>query len=292
MAASAFLMSCATVPPPATAADAPNVLVVSDDADKDTVPCSSRVFERALNAITNQVREAKFKVFDETWSTMDAFVQGRCRRTDAEVIDIARSIQTPPIDVAVIFKIYANAEQLAYTTKIAVRLMGRMLDVGSGERLGNFEVKSPNRLSGPHNCPRECILEVVGDETRILAQDLGDVLAVKLRALTAKREGGVAATGAGETDAGLATAFVLTFDGFDPKELTEIEEYLVSFKGYEHHRTTRCSRTRCEYWYESSSDRSRLNRNLRRMLEYLGVEGRISTPDKNAYLVELITRAN
>ncbi len=267
LASGLFLMSCAAIPSPGHAADKPNLLIMGEDADKDTVPCSSRVFERALNALSTQAGEEGFAVFDETAVTPGDFVQGRCRRTDAELIDIARSIRNPPIDVAVIFSIYASAEQLTYTTKVKDRVVGRLLDIRTGRRLGNFEVKSPSTTNAPHDCPRECILEAVGGETRILAQDLGAVLAIKLRSHLAESAGGPAeaATG-GDRVEGLSTGFVVIIDGFQPEEVNDVEEYLVSFQGYEHHRPTRCSIRRCEYWYETSSDSARLNRNLRRMM--------------------------
>lgn len=289
LASGLLLMSCAALPAPGHAANQPNILIMGEDADKDTVPCSSRVFKRALAALSNQVSEEGFTLFDETAVTLDDFVQGRCRRTDAELIDIARSIKAPPIDVAVIFSIYASADQLTYTTKIKDRVMGRLLDIRTGKRLGSFEVKSPRTTNAPRDCPRECILEAVGDETRILAQDLGAVLGIKLRSQVADKTGDPVG---GDRVEGLATAFVVIIDGFKPEEVNDVEEYLVSFQGYEHHRPTRCSIRRCEYWYETSSDSARLNRNLRRMMTYLGVQGRVTFADDNTLLVEKIVGSN
>ena len=75
---------------------------------------------------------------------------------------------------------------------------------------------------------------------------------------------------------GMTSAYVVALIGFDPAEVTTIEEYLVAFSGYDHHRPLRTTARETEYWYESCSDVARLNRNFRLMLDQMGVEGRLS----------------
>ena len=107
----------------------PNLLIMGEDADEDTVPRNSRVFNRVLNALAEQVNEMGFNLYDETAITLDNFAQGRVRRTDAELIDIARSVRQPPIDVVMMFAIYASAEKLSYTTKIRARIDGHQANL-------------------------------------------------------------------------------------------------------------------------------------------------------------------
>jgi hypothetical protein len=75
---------------------------------------------------------------------------------------------------------------------------------------------------------------------------------------------------------GLTTAYTLAFAGFAQDEMSRIEEYLVVFKGYDHHRPVRVTMTSADYWYETCTDTARLNRNLRMMVEQMGVQARIS----------------
>lgn len=286
-AATAALLAvgCANTPYPAYAGEQPNILIMGEDADKDTVPRNSRVFKRVLDPLSNKLQHEGFKVYDETAITLDNFKQGRVRRTDAEIIDIARSIKNPPIDVATIFSIYASANNLSYTTRIKVRIAGRLLNVRSGERLGNYEVDLPDHINAPANCNRECILEAVGKHAGELAKDLGVVLAKKLDALSPAGGGPGVIESSSKT--GLSNAYSLTFSDFSPKEINSIEEYLVAFKGYKHHRPTGISLTTNKYWYETNSEAARLNRNLRRMVEFLGVEARV-TYSGNKFTVEKI----
>ena len=147
---------------PAFAGEQPNILIMGEDADTDAVARKNRVFKRVLNALANEMNDEGFNVYDEAATTLDTFAQDRVRRTDAEVIDITRSVKRPPIDVAVLFTIYPSGKKLSYTTKIRTRITGRLLNVKSGKRLGNFEVELPQPDNAPVQCNRECILETVG----------------------------------------------------------------------------------------------------------------------------------
>ena len=258
---------------PLYAADNPNLLVMGEDADEDTVPRDSRVFKRVIVALQNQMHDNSFDVYDETAITLDNFVQGRIRRTDGEIIDIARSVKRPPIDVAVIFSIYASAQKKAYTTKVKARIEGRLLNVKTGKFLGNFEVDSGQFWNAPNDCNRECILEVVGDKSTILGNDLGAVLAEKLAWMV---DGG-SATGMDRPGSNqMITDYYLVFDGFSAEDLMDIEEYLVIFSGYESHRPTEQRHTRTDLMYRSSIAEAKLDRNLKKMLAELDMRATIN----------------
>jgi hypothetical protein len=278
-----LLISCAGAPP-SMAIEKPNLLIMGDDADQDSVPRNSRVFRRVLDALTNEIHNEGFDVFDETAISLDDYAQGRVRRTDAEIIDIAKSVKRPPIDIAIIFTIYASARDFNYTTKIKTRVTGRILAVKSGQRLGNFEVESPREWTAAANCPRECLLETVGKYSKIIARDVGSVLAEKLVDIyDGDRDDD------GYSKANLANGFSLVFEGFSEDDMLDMEEYIVVFKGYERHRTVYSGRMHHEYWYESSSTATRLNRNLRKMLDHIGISGRVRFSG-NEYVVTRISK--
>jgi hypothetical protein len=271
---------------PASAGEQPNILIMGEDADTDAVARKNRVFKRVLNALANELNDEGFNVYDEAATTLDDFAQDRVRRTDAEVIDIARSVKRPPIDVAVLFTIYASGKKLSYTTKIRTRITGRLLNVKSGKRLGNFEVELPQPDNAPVKCNRECILETVGKNARVLGMDLGAVLAKKLDGISPASS---ASSATGDDKAGMSSAYTIVFSGFTPDEITSVEEYIVAFKGYEHHRPVSQSLRTNEYWYETSSKAARLSRNLRLMLDHVGVEGRVAFSG-NTFQVDKITQ--
>lgn len=270
VAALAFL-SAAALAAPSFGGDRPNLMVVGEDADRGSLPRHSRVVKAVLEQLGQQLHDAGFAVYDETTVTLGAFAQGRSRRSDAEVIDIARAVQAPPMDVAAIFTVYKRSERLSYTTKITTRIAGRLIDVRSGRRLGAAEVKSAEALRAPADCDEACVFEVVGRDARRLSRDLGQLLADQLAPSLGR---GTAKEGARPSEpGGFSTAYSLVFDGFSPAEVSEIEEYLVVFSGYQHHRPVQSSRQVHSYWYETRSSKSRLNRNLGKMLIHLDIEG-------------------
>lgn len=281
----------------ALAGEQPNLLIVGEDADLDTVPRNSRVFNRVLLAISSEMQLEGFKVFDETAVSLDITNPKRVRRDDAELITVARRVQDVPVDAITVFQIYASAEKNAYAdiVDLRVRVPGRLINVSTGQSLGNYEVSyGPRDLPPlPANCNRDCILEHVGDQAKRIAADVGAVLATKLDNVSpasAKSDASINITVREEADTdvapavgsgptadctGLTSAYKITFRGFETSEVSQIEEYLVAFKGYDHHRPVRVGRTEAEYWYESCSDVARLNRNLRLMAEHMGVDARI-----------------
>src|SRR3954464_5083400 len=76
----------------------PNLLVVSEDADEDTVPRGNRIFQRVITELSETMNVRGYNVYDETAIGMSFTQPGRVRRRDTELIDIARSVPRPPID--------------------------------------------------------------------------------------------------------------------------------------------------------------------------------------------------
>ena len=270
---------------PIYAADNPNLLVVGEDSDTDTVPRNSRVFKRVVTALQSQLNENSFNVYDETAITLYNFDQDRTRRTDQELLDIGKSVKRPPIDVMVIFSIYASAQDKGYTTKVKSRIEGRLIDVKGGKFLGAFEVDSGKLWNAPTKCNRECILEVVGDKSRILANDLGAVLSEKLAWLVdGGEQHGMDRSGTNS----MIMDYNLIFDGFSAEDFMDIEEYLVIFSGYDSHRPTEVRHTRSEVLYRSSIGTAKLNRNLKKMLAELDLRG-VITFEGNEFKVTKIS---
>jgi hypothetical protein len=268
--------------PMASAQQQPNLLIMGEDADQDTVARNSRIFNRVLRALESELQAEGFRVYDETAVSMGVTDPMRVRRSDAELITIARRIQDAPIDAIIVFQIYASTEQnpFAAIMDLRVRIPGRILNAQTGEALANYEIAyGPNDLQPlPPGCSRDCVLEHVGDQARRIAADVGAVLARQLDYLSP-----AAATAATPLESasqpqgcvGLTTAYTLTFRGFEIEEITQIEDYLAAFSGYQHHRPMRAGETESTYWYETCSDTARLNRNLRLMAEHMGVEVRL-----------------
>jgi hypothetical protein len=295
----ALVLALSLAPAPGHAGDQPNILPVPEDADLDTVPGNSRVFERVLRAVITEMQTMGFRVYDQTGVIMSFTDPNRVRRSDAELIALAQRVPNVPIDVILPIQIYASANQNPYIPDVLdlrIRVTGRMLHAQTMQSLGNFEVAfGPGAgeipvASLPRVCNRDCVLEHVGNEAKTIGAEVGRVLATKLDVLSPASpqpmpqqpvvvtppvaQQPVVPAPAGCT--GLTTAYTLAFTGFQPQEMTLIEGYLAGFKGYDHHRPVRVTMTSADYWYETCSDVARLNRNLRLMVESMGVQARIA----------------
>ena len=264
---------------PLVAADKPNILVMAEDASEGTVVRSSRVTSSVVSALQNQMHDMGFNIYDESVITLNNFSQARKQRSDAELFDIARSVKRPPIDIVIVFRLYASKLQLEQSTKITARINGRMLNVLSGKFLGEFNLDSGKPWNAPEHCSRECLAETLNDKASILANDLGAVLAEKLAWMSNDNHS--------NSDA-MLTDYYLLFDGFSAADMLEIEEYLVIFSGYGSLRPTEQRYTRSELLYRSSSSTAKLNRNLKKMLEELNMRAIVGF-EGNAFNIKRIT---
>lgn len=285
---------------------------MSEDADEDAVPRGNRIFRRVIAGLSETMNVRGYNVYDETAIGMGITEPNRVRRRDTELIDVARSIPTPPLDVVVIFEIYASAQKSMYSDIVRpeVRVPGRMLNVRTGQMIGSFEVSGLQLPPLPQGCDRECLLERVGGEAKTIARDLASALTQKLDGFQAPRRYdarpgpalgttplGAGAPAPGETVAlpaeacgGLPTAYTVRLNGFSAQEIQAAEEYMAAFRCYEHHRIVRSGASSSEYWYETRAGEARLNRNLRLMLDHLGTGGQVQFSGNNIIVTNVPTR--
>lgn len=264
----------------------PTLLIMAEDGDGESIPRSSRLSTRILNEMMTQLDKRGFDIYDETAVTLTTNVQGRSRRTDAELIDVAKSIHRPPIDVVVFFETFSSVTRKTYQNELRLRTVGRLLSVADGRRLGNWEAKLPEGRDEvwllPNRCfpngegvSRDCLLEAVGDDARILAQEVGAIISEKLEAnlgvVAAKDQAADRQSDAANSEEGLKRGFNLVFDGFTNRDFRDMEDYLVVFSGYVRHRPTMSAHLHHEVWYESTIKTGRLERNLHKMMGILEI---------------------
>ncbi|GJD58502.1 hypothetical protein [Methylobacterium dankookense] len=294
-------------PAEALAQSKPNLVVMGEDADEDSVPRGNRIFQRVIAELSETMSLRGYNVYDETAVAMGFTQPNRVRRRDAELIEVARAVSNPPLDVVAVFQIYASASKSAYSDIVRpeVRIPGRLLNVRTGQSLGSFEVAGVQLPPLPQGCDRECLLERVGAEAKAIAGDVASALAAKLDGFVAPRRGADLGTAAaavapspgaagaapgGEACGGLPTAYTVKLSGFSAQEIQAAEEYMAAFRCYEHHRPVRAGGSAAEYWYETRSDSARLGRNLRLMLEHMSAPGQVQFSGNTFVISRVATR--
>jgi len=260
------------------------MLIMIEDADKDSIPRDSRINKRVQASISQQLNHIA-DVYDETSITLNKFKQGRVRRTDAELLDIARSITRPPIDIVVVLSTYASVNTSEYAKKARARVEGRLLNAKSGQFLDNVEVQSSRSWSIPYACDRQtCMLEEIGDEAKVLGDELGLILAEKLNWLL----NGNTADNSSAPTAEMFNDYYLEFDGFSAQDVASIEEYLLIFSGYISHRPTQQRHTRTTLLYRSTIGTAKLSRNMLKLLDELNMRATINF-EGNSFSLKRIT---
>ena len=157
-----------------------NLLVMGVDDDPSSIRRNQPAFDSVLNAFAGALQNRGFSVFDETALTLDTHRQGRVRRSDHEVIDIAKSLRNPPIDVVVLFSVYPIVDRRSHTMRYSVRVAGRLLDVQSGRRLGNYSYRPGDFRNIRPGASAPEIDDKVLDMAVYSAEDVADVVAAKL----------------------------------------------------------------------------------------------------------------
>lgn len=286
-----------------------NVLIVTEDFNRDTIPRDNRIYDRVIAALQESLNVRGFQVYEETGISAGITAPHQARRRDEELFELASRV-SPPMDVVVIFQIYASINRGVTDIRYPkIRIASRVLNVNTHKVIAIEERGAETELPPlPLGCDtRECLYDEVGQQARLIAADLGHILADKMAAEIAVASGqatakpvGMPAAAAGQTAtivqpdapapqtarcASLPTAYELKFRDFSPEQFQKIEEYLASFSCYSHHRISSSGRTYQNVWYETSLDSARMNRNLRTALDHLGVPGSVIQSGNNKFEV-------
>lgn len=280
-----------------------NLVVMSDDADPDTVPRNNRIFNRVQLQLSEYLNTRGFQVYDETSIAGGITPPNRVRRRDAELIEIARAAPTP-VDAMAVYQIYASVRRspAANIRFPEIRIAGRILNVRTGQFISSFEVGGFQLPALPNPCDRECVLENVGSHSRVLATDLGSALAGKLEAFArpggstaeAGKDGPTTAAGGAAASAdgcvALPTDYQIVLRDFKTSDVNKIESGFVRWGCYQRHRTVSMTDNGATFFYSTSADSARLTRNFRLMMELEGINAQVTFTGNTVTVTRVMTR--
>lgn len=282
---------------------------------------------QTLNAPAYQSQLQKYgiqglDVYDETALTLNFYQQDRQRRTDEELISVVRSVDNPQMDYVIPYTIYARAVTDPYSgiVKLQMSLNYRAIDVRSGRFAGgdNLDLDTQGTsfagcAAGLNGTPADphCIKEFVSLNGEKLARNAGNKLAIQLAALLGRQSGGSYSSDGGH-DAGLneaidgdvaalprrgvggsgcdnpPTVFAVTFRGFEQRQVNAVEEYMSYWKCALDLDVSKSDFSEITFSYKTRSDQQRVLRNVRLMLELMGVVADPQTEGSNGIVVEAL----
>ena len=255
-----------------------NLVILAEDGDRDSIHGNNHINRLVLNALSTQISEYGFNVFDETAISFNRRPKTTNRRSYGELLESARSFDRPLIDTVVFFTVFTGSRKEAHTNEIRVRVIARLVNTRSGQILGTFELAEESNLAP--NCIGDCYAERVSDMAVILGREVADVLGQKL-SLRFSREP------AYHGDESSVRGVTMTFEEFNVFEREDIKSYLKIFSGYKSYQLLSSFHRHMELWYETSISHSKLNRNLNRMFTELEIKARV-TYSENSYKIRRI----
>lgn len=272
LAAASLGLGLASVPAAAQGGRG-TVLIMGEDGDRTSVPRQNRVFTRVLQELQDFLNTNGYHVYDEAAVAAGITDPNRSRRTDAELIDVARAVQRPPIDYVAIFQIYAagNRSGVSDIIRLSVRIPGRIIHVPTGRFVGRFEVEGLDLPPLPRVCNSDCILERVGTEAKIIAAEVGHGLVRRMdEANRQNPAGGTTQVSTGNPADGCTStpaAYTIQVHGYNPNEINDLEDMFSSLPCYTGHRVIRATSTFAEYWLEARVGSGRLSTLMRNTIQ-------------------------
>lgn len=327
--------------PLAARAQTIKVLVVQEDWDKASIQRNNRIQRAVLNTFNAALNSPAYRermqrqhgisgmdVYDETATTIRFYGQDRARRSDEELITIARQIKNPVIDVVVLYTIYAHAVKDPYTriAKLQLSLNYRTLDTRSGRFLGGDNIDIDRDGVPLVGCATDiadtpadehCVKEFVASHAERLARDAGNAMALRLAGLLGRQygtrnpnydpndpgkmiddngnpvhTGRIASLHKGDRCPNIPTTFKLEYEGFSPKQMTFVEENMSQWRCALDLDTVTSSLTNMAYEYKTRANHGQTLRNIRLMLELMGLDGEARDHENNRIVVRVIGLRN
>jgi len=305
-----------------------NVLVMQEDWDEESLARNNRIQIAVLNTLNQTLHSPAYQtqlqkygisgmdVYDETSLTLGFYGPDRTRRSDEELISLARTINNPEMDVMVPYTIYARAVTDPYTqiVKLQMSLNYRALGVRDGRWLGgdNLDLDTAGIpftgcAAGINGTPADphCVREFVAANGEDLARNAGNKLAIQLAGTLGRAYGSVqgGTTGGGTNavvqggDSGVTqvagcgnipTTFQVKWIGFEPSQVNAIEEHMNFWKCALDTDVTDQDFSQITFSYKTRADKARVLRNIRLMLELMGAVAEPRTEGANGIVVEAL----
>lgn len=248
------------------------ILVLGEDDHPSLLPRHDPAFRRVVAELQELMDRRGFRVVDEAAIAADLGWDRRGDMDRTEVLEFAKLANASErarnrVRAAIVFRIEATIRDLAYTSRIDLALSGELYDVTTNRYLGGFDLPTET-VSTPGRCyGAACASGVVGDRARLLAGELGSVLARKLAHLADPDESRVASA------ARLEGVYTVTLRHLATEDAMAILAVMADeFPGYRSHALIRSGTETRRYEYVTTASAAKLERWLTLLLLDMGLD--------------------
>lgn len=292
-----------------------NALVMVVSNFPETMARNVPIHRRVVSALSETLVQRGINIYDAERLGAQYMNPTQTRYGDDELLSIARAIgSTTPLDVVVFVEIVAEVTRDTFRPQIQtprVRMPARVLNIRTAQLVTAFEVDVQRLPVLPTPCDPDCLMNAVGNDSKLIAADLGEALHSKLQGWNgggvrpvasggtiviadgspnAPAEAPAAAPAAAPACEGLSGDFQMMFRDFRADELMRIADALRLFSCYEEMRPVRTGETYAEYFYKTSAGAMRLESNLRNMVVFLQVPAQVRFDGARYEIVRIQTR--
>lgn len=165
-------------------AEEKTVLVLNLDKSEEGA-LSSILYRDVVERISTHLQKAGFKTLQPTSSSASSLSEDAANG-DRELLDRLRAENQqagdkPKIEYVALVQILADMVLMETGTRIKVEIRGRMLDIAEDRPIAIFDLPLPGDIIAPSDCTRKCIIGLLQENTRLIADSLGQVLGQRLK---------------------------------------------------------------------------------------------------------------
>jgi len=210
------------------------VVITGEDSNKNSIERTSEVFKRVISQLQESLSRGNYYVIDEDMLGVKLGFSFNSRRPKTELIEtlmVANQTEDATVQsrLAVVFAIFPQVKDLSATRKLEVRIRGDVYDLETLRPLANFEYKPKKAYLIPKSssqCDNLCVEEALGEKSREVARELGDVLTKKLDLAVQKIGGSSQSSGSGGSSVNMSKTYNLNLIRLNPVQSLQFKKSL------------------------------------------------------------------
>ncbi len=253
-----------------------NLLVVAENAAASNFQPSQ--IDRVARIVMSKLTENGHTVFDG-----NSFPGHGARHANPATTNPGTNIAKPasrapsaPLDAVIMVSANVILKTGVYVSHLEVRTRARLVDGRGGQHIALITLAPYRSRRLPSQCRQSCLRDLAAKLVEARSSHLGAEIARRLATWSPTRPPRKIAPTIASIPAAKppSAGYELTFRGIDPRDVAEIETYLVVFRGY---RGLDRIKNGAAWRYRSSLDQAELERSLRKMLRLMGIGARITS---------------
>ena len=210
------------------------VVITGEDSNKNSIERTSEIFKRVISQLQESLSRGNYYVIDEDMLGVKLGFSFNSRRPKTELIEtlmVANQTEDATVQsrLAVVFAIFPQVKDLSATRKLEVRIRGDVYDLETLRPLANFEYKPKKAYLIPKSssqCDNLCVEEALGEKSREVARELGDVLTKKLDLAVQKIGGSSQSSGSEGSSVNMAKTYNLNLIRLNPVQSLQFKKSL------------------------------------------------------------------